>query len=52
MGAQAENLKRLVKGNNLESIIRALKLAKPVVRKTLMIEYNASSIQELALKLQ
>lgn len=47
-----ENFKRLVKGGNIDSIIKALNYWDPSLRAELMEEYHASSIEELAFKLQ
>lgn len=52
MSKQAENFKNLVKGNPLSSIIAALNIVSPTVKKELMTEFRASAIDELAIKLQ
>ena len=47
-----ENFKNLVKGGSVDNIIKALYYWDSNLREELMQEYNASSIEELALKLQ
>lgn len=44
--------KRLVKGNDVSSIIQAIKYLQPKVRNKLMEEFNTTSIEDLAKKLQ
>lgn len=47
-----ENFKALVKGGSIDNIIKALNYWDNSLREELMQEYNASSIEELAFKLQ
>ena len=46
------SFKRLVKGNGINSIIRAIEYLQPKVRNKLMEEFNTDSIEDLAKKLQ
>lgn len=52
MSTQATNFINLVKGNNIGSIITAIKMLKPSVRNELLKEFSVSDVKELALKLQ
>lgn len=47
-----ENFKRLVKGNALPQIIKAINYLQPAVKNQLMTEYKTNSVEALALKLQ
>lgn len=49
---QKENFKNLVRGNSVSSIIAALNFANPSMKKELMDDYHATSIEDLARKLQ
>lgn len=51
MSKQAENFKNLVKGNPVSSIITAINMLNPSVRRELMNEYNTSSVEDIATKL-
>lgn len=52
MTSQAENFRKLVKGNALSSIITALNMVASSVKQELMAEFKANSVDELAIKLQ
>lgn len=52
MSKQAENFKNLVKGNPIGSIVTAINMLQPSVRKELIEEYKVSSVEELATKLR
>ena len=52
MSTQAENFKKLVKGNVVSSIATAIKMLKSSVRNELLQEYNTSDVNILANKLQ
>lgn len=52
MSKKTENFKSLVKGNPVGSIITAVNMLQPSVRKELMDEYKVYSVEELALKLK
>lgn len=49
---QKENFKNLVRGNSVSSIIAALNFANPSMKKELMDDYKATSVEDLARKLQ
>lgn len=52
MSKQAENFENLVRGNSVGSIVEALHMLRPDVRKELMKKHGSSDIDELAIKLQ
>lgn len=52
MSRQAENFKNLVKGNPIGSIVTAINMLQPSVRKEPIKEYGVSSVEELAIKLR
>lgn len=49
---QKENFKALVKGNSIGNIVKALRMVQSYMLDELMSDYNCSSIEELAVKLQ
>lgn len=49
---QKENFKNLVRGNSVSSIIAALNFVNPSMKKELMNDYKATSVEDLARKLQ
>lgn len=48
MSKQTDNFKQLVKGNDINSIIRAIDMLQPKVKKELMEEYKVNNTQDLA----
>jgi hypothetical protein len=52
MSKQAENFKQLVKGNNIDSIIIAIRMLQNATKQELMEEYKVSTVEELAYKLK
>lgn len=52
MNRQAENFKNLVKGNPISSIVMAINMLQNSTRNELMKEYNVTSAEALAFKLQ
>lgn len=47
-----ENFKKLVKGNSIDNIIKALGMVQTYMLNELMEDYKCSSIEELAFHLQ
>lgn len=47
-----ENFKALVKGNSIDKIVKALGMVQSYMLNELMEEYNCTSVEELAFKLQ
>lgn len=48
MSKQTDNFKQLVKGNDINSIARAIDMLQPKVKKELMEEYKVNNTQDLA----
>jgi hypothetical protein len=47
-----ENFKALVKGNSIDKIVKALGMVQSHMLNELMEDYNCTSVEELAFKLQ
>lgn len=52
MSKQADNFKQLVKGNDINSIIRAIDMLQPKTKKELMEEYKVDNTEDLAKSLK
>lgn len=52
MSIAVNNFKSLVKGNSIDRIIQAINFLQPSSIEELKKEYNVSTIEELAFKLQ
>lgn len=52
MSIAVNNFKALVKGNSIDKIIRAINFLQPSSIEEFKKEYNVSTIEELAFKLQ
>ena len=48
MSKQIDNFKQLVKGNNIDTIVRAIDMLQPKAKKELMEEYKVDNTQDLA----